>query len=275
MLFTQSLVDDYILPLLNREASSYAPLASAIMNVCVWYGLGLISSYLYSIIMVSIAQSTMLSLRKDLFNNMESLPVRYFDTHAHGDIMSVYTNDVDTLRQLLGQSIPMGLNSLVTLAASLISIFILSIPLAVVTLLMSFIMLFATASIAGKSGKYFIAQQKDVGDVDGYIEEMLEGQKVVKVFNHEEKAVSDFIGINDKLFESSRKANFYSNVIMPVNGNIGNLSYVLCAIIGAAAAILGDGAMTAGTVIAFLGLNKSFTNTISQASQQISSVVIT
>lgn len=274
MLFTQSLVDDYIIPLLRQDVQDYSMLASAIINVCGWYGLGLISSYLYNIIMVSIAQNTMLSLRKDVFNNMESLPVKYFDTHAHGDIMSVYTNDIDTLRQLLGQSVPMGLNSLATLTASLISIFILSLPLAVITVSMSVIMLIITATVAGKSGNYFMAQQKDVGEVNGYIEEMIDGQRVVKVFNHEEKAVSDFIEINDSLFESSRKANFYSNVIMPVNGNIGNLSYVLCAIIGAIIAVSGNGAMTVGTVIAFLGLNKNFTNTISQASQQLSSVVM-
>lgn len=274
MLFTQSLVDDYIIPLLRQDVQDYSLLASAIINVCGWYGLGLISSYLYNIIMVSIAQNTMLSLRKDVFNNMESLPVKYFDTHAHGDIMSVYTNDIDTLRQLLGQSVPMGLNSLATLTASLISIFILSLPLAVITVSMSVIMLIITAAVAGKSGNYFMAQQKDVGEVNGYIEEMIDGQRVVKVFNHEEKAVSDFIEINDSLFESSRKANFYSNVIMPVNGNIGNLSYVLCAIIGAIIAVSGNGAMTVGTVIAFLGLNKNFTNTISQASQQLSSVVM-
>ena len=274
MLFTQSLVDDYIIPLLRQDVQDYSLLASAIINVCGWYGLGLISSYLYNIIMVSIAQNTMLSLRKDVFNNMESLPVKYFDTHAHGDIMSVYTNDIDTLRQLLGQSVPMGLNSLATLTASLISIFILSLPLAVITVSMSVIMLIITVAVAGKSGNYFMAQQKDVGEVNGYIEEMIDGQRVVKVFNHEEKAVSDFIEINDSLFESSRKANFYSNVIMPVNGNIGNLSYVLCAIIGAIIAVSGNGAMTVGTVIAFLGLNKNFTNTISQASQQLSSVVM-
>ncbi len=274
MLFTQSLVDDYIIPLLRQDVQDYSMLASAIINVCGWYALGIVSSYLYNVIMVSIAQSTMLSLRKDVFNNMESLPVKYFDTHAHGDIMSVYTNDIDTLRQLLGQSVPMGLNSLATLTASLVSIFILSLPLAVITVSMSVIMLIITAAVAGKSGNYFMAQQKDVGEVNGYIEEMIDGQRVVKVFNHEEKAVSDFIEINDSLFESSRKANFYSNVIMPVNGNIGNLSYVLCAIIGAIIAVSGNGAMTVGTVIAFLGLNKNFTNTISQASQQLSSVVM-
>lgn len=216
----------------------------------------------------------MRKFRDELFANMESLPIRYFDTHAHGDIMSVYTNDVDTLRQLFSQSIPQIINSAATLAATLISMIVLNVPLTIVTLVMSLVMLKVTTVFSGLSGKYFQKQQKDLGNVDGFIEEMMDGQKVVKVFCHEEEAVEDFKKLNDQLRDSADKANRYANLLMPINANIGNLSYVLCAVIGALLALNGVTGMTVGTVIAFVGLNKNFTQPITQISQQMNFVVM-
>lgn len=233
MLFSQSLVDDYILPILKSDSPEFYPLAQALAKIAVIYVVGVFSAYAYNRIMVNISQGTMLKLRTELFSNMESLPIRYFDTHAHGDIMSVYTNDVDTLRQLFGQSIPQVINSAVTIVATLISMLILNIPLAFLSVLMSILMLVVTKKISGLSGKYFYAQQKDLGTVDGFIEEMMDGQKVIKVFCHEETSIEDFKKINNQLRESADKANRYANILMPINGNIGNLSYVLCAVCGA------------------------------------------
>ena len=274
MLFVQSLVDDYIMPLLDSANPDFAPLAKALMGIVVFYIVGIAASYAYNRIMVNVSQGTMRKFRDELFANMESLPIKYFDTHAHGDIMSVYTNDVDTLRQLFSQSIPQIINSAATLVATLISMLVLNIPLTIVTLAMSLVMLKVTTVFSGLSGKYFQKQQKDLGNVDGFIEEMMDGQKVVKVFCHEEQAVSDFKKLNDQLRDSADKANRYANLLMPINANIGNLSYVLCAVIGALLALNGVSGMTVGTVIAFVGLNKNFTQPITQISQQMNSIVM-
>ena len=274
MLFVQSLVDDYIVPLLNSESPDFAPLANALKGIVVFYAIGVAASYAYNRIMVNVSQGTMKKFREEVFANMEALPIKYFDTHAHGDIMSVYTNDVDTLRQLFGQSIPQIINSAATLVATLISMIVLNIPLTIVTLLMSLAMVKVAKIFSGLSGKYFQKQQKDLGNVDGYIEEMMDGQKVVKVFCHEEQAIEDFRKLNERLRDSADKANRYANLLMPINANIGNLSYVLCAVIGALLALPAGSAVTVGTVIAFVGLNKNFNQPITQISQQINFVVM-
>ena len=274
MLFVQSLVDDYIVPLLDSANPDFKPLARALTMIVGFYIVGVAASYAYYRIMVNVSQGTMKKFRDELFSNMEALPIKYFDTHAHGDIMSVYTNDVDTLRQLFSQSIPQMINSAATLVATLVSMLVLNVPLTVVTLVMALVMLKVTAVFSGLSGKYFQRQQADLGAVDGFIEEMMDGQKVVKVFCHEERSIEDFKKINDRLRDSADKANRYSNLLMPINANIGNLSYVLCAVIGALMALGGNASVTVGTVIAFVGLNKNFTQPITQISQQMNSIVM-
>lgn len=274
MLFVQSLVDDYILPLLSSDTPDFTPLAKALTGIIVFYVVGVISAYAYNRIMVNVSQGTMLKFRDELFSNMESLPIKYFDTHAHGDIMSVYTNDVDTLRQLFSQSIPQIINSAATLIATLISMIVLNIPLTIVTLIMALLMLKVTTVFSGLSAKYFEKQQHDLGKVDGFIEEMMDGQKVVKVFCHEQRSIEDFKKLNDQLRDSADKANRYANLLMPINANIGNLSYVLCAVIGALMMLQGNLGITVGTVIAFIGLNRNFTQPITQISQQMNFVVM-
>ena len=274
MLFVQSLVDDYILPLLHTEKPDFTPLAHALAGIVVFYLIGVAAAYGYNRIMVNVSQGTMKKFRNELFETMESLPIPYFDTHAHGDIMSVYTNDVDTLRQLFSQSIPQIINSAATLIATLVSMITLNIPLTAVTLLMALVMLKVTSAFTKLSGQYFQRQQRDLGTVDGFIEEMMEGQKAVKVFCHEKQAVSDFQKLNNTLRDSADKANRYSNLLMPINANIGNLSYVLCAVAGALLALNHVSGMTVGTVIAFVGLNKNFTQPITQISQQINFVAM-
>ena len=274
MLFVQSLVDDYILPLLDSPHPDYTPLAGALAGIVGFYILGVAAAYAYNRIMVNISQGTMRKLRDRLFSNMESLPIRYFDTHAHGDIMSIYTNDVDTLRQLFGQSIPQIINSAATLAATFLSMITLNLPLTIVTVLISLVMLKITAAFTGLSGQYFQKQQSDLGNLDGYIEEMMDGQKVIKVFCHEEASIQEFRRLNQALRDSSDKANRYSNLLMPINANIGNLSYVICAAAGALLALSGFSGATVGTVIAFVGLNKNFNQPITQISQQLNFVVM-
>ncbi len=274
MLFVQSLVDDYIVPLLQAEQPDFTPLANALSGIVVFYIIGVAAAYAYNRIMVNISQGTMRKFRNELFENMESLPIKYFDTHAHGDIMSIYTNDIDTLRQLFGQSIPQMINSAATLIATLISMIVLNIPLTIISVLMSLFMLKATKILSSLSGKYYQKQQEDIGSVDGYIEEMMDGQKVVKVFCHEETAIRDFKKLNDRLRDSSNKANRYANLLMPINANIGNLSYVFCAVIGALLALPAGSTVTVGTVIAFVGLNKNFNQPITQISQQMNFVVM-
>ena len=272
--FIQSLVDDYILPMLSTRDPDFSPLARALTGLAAVYAVGIVAAYAYNRIMVNVSQGTMKRLRIQLFTRMESLPISYFDTHAHGDIMSVYTNDVDTLRQFLSQSVPQTIHAAVTLVVTLVSMLILNIPLTLITLVMACVMLFVTRKLSGLSGKYFGLQQRDLGAVDGYIEEMLDGQKVVKVFCHEQKAMDQFRVLNDRLRESADKANAYANITMPINANIGNLSYVLCAVIGALLALNGVGGVTVGTIVAFVSLNKSFTQPITQISQQMNSIVM-
>ena len=273
-LFMQSLIDDYIVPLTSARTPDFSSLAAALRSLAVTYGLGVVCAYAYNRIMVNVSQGTMKKLRVELFTHMESLPVKYFDTHAHGDIMSVYTNDVDTLRQLISQSIPQVVSSAVTIVTTLVSMIVLDIPLTAVTLIMTGLMLFATSKLGGKSAAYFIRQQKDLGTVNGYIEEMMDGQKVVKVFCHEEKSLEQFRRINEELRESANLANKFSNIMMPVNGNLGNISYVLCAVVGAVMALGGTWGLTLGTLVSFLTLNKNFTQPVTQISQQMNSIVM-
>lgn len=271
--FPQTLVDDYITPMLQNGSDDFSGLAADLFRLACVMGIGVIAAFAYNRIMVNVSQGTMLHLRDDLFRRMESLPIKYFDTHAHGDIMSVYTNDVDTLRQLLSQSIPQIINSVITMIATLITMIVLNPALTVISILTAAVMLLVTANFSKLSGKYYIRQQMDLGAVDGFIEEMLDGQKVVKVFCHEEAAKRDFHEVNERLRNSTDKANRYANLLMPINANIGWISYALVAIVGAILGINGLAGVTIGTVVTFVGLNKSFTNPITQVSQQINFVV--
>ena len=272
-MFPQKLVDNYITPMLATGSNNFDSLASDLLQLVCIMGIGVITAFSYNRIMVNVSQGTMRHLRDDLFARMESLPIKYFDTHAHGDIMSVYTNDVDTLRQLLSQSIPQIINSVITMTATLITMIILNPALTVISILTAFVMLFVTSNFSKLSGKYYIRQQIDLGAVDGFIEEMLDGQKVVKVFCHEQAAMKDFHEVNERLRNSTNKANRYANLLMPINANIGWISYALVAIVGAILGINEMAGVTIGTVITFVGLNKSFTNPITQVSQQINFVV--
>ena len=273
-LFMQSLIDDYILPMTAADAPDFSGLAAALIRLAAVFVIGIICAYGYNRIMVNVSQGTMRRLRMELFTHMEALPIRYFDSHAHGDIMSVYTNDVDTLRQLISQSIPQTLNSMVTLVTTFVSMLVLDIPLTVLSVLMVCVMLFTTSRLGSRSGKYFSRQQKDLGRVNGYIEEMMEGQKVVKVFCHEEKTFEEFQKFNQELRVSVENANKYANIMMPVNANIGNISYVLCAVIGALLALGGFGGLTLGTLVSFLTLNKNFTQPVTQISQQMNNIIM-
>ena len=273
-LFMQTLIDQYIMPLMGQADPDFTPLANRLIKLGVVLAAGIISTYAYNRIMVTVSQGTMKRLRVQLFSHMEALPIKYFDTHAHGDIMSVYTNDVDTLRQLISQSIPQTINSVISLVSTLISMIVLDIPLTLVSLLMVGVMMFVTSKMSNLSGKYFMQQQKDLGAVNGYIEEMMEGQKVVKVFCHEEKSMEDFEKLNRQLCDSARNANAVANIIMPINNNLGNISYVLCAIVGGVLALNGFSGLTIGTLVAFLSLNKGFTQPVTQVSQQLGSIIM-
>ena len=273
-LFMQTLIDDYIVPLTQSASPDYGPLAHALFIMACIYAVGIVCSYAYNRIMVNISQGTMRRLRDELFSHMESLPIRYFDTHAHGDIMSVYTNDVDTLRQVISQSIPQVINASVTFVTTLFSMIILDIPLTLICLVMVCLMVFVTSRLSGKSGLYFARQQKDLGTVNGYIEEMMEGQKVVKVFCHEEKSLEQFKVLNRQLQDSACNANKFANIMMPVNANLGNICYVLCAVVGAVLALGGFSGLTVGGLVSFLMLCKSFTQPVTQLSQQMNSIVM-
>ena len=273
-LFLQTLIDDYIIPMTQQQDPSFAPLAGALMRVGCIYVVGILAAWLNSRIMVNVTQGTLRNLRVQLFTHMESLPIRYFDTHPHGDIMSVYTNDVDTLRQMLSQSIPQLVSSAITIVSVFASMCMLSWQLTIVTMLMVALMMFCSKKITQQSGKFFIAQQRDLGKVNGYIEEMMEGQKVVKVFTHEQKTLEGFRELNDKLKDSANQANSFANIIMPVTAQLGNISYAICALAGAAMAVSGVGSVTLGTVMAFLALNKSFNMPISQVSMQANSIIM-
>lgn len=273
-MFTKNLIDDYIVPLLKTGTPDYGPLLAAMGRVAVFYGIGVISTFAYSKIMIYVSQGTIKNLRVELFSHMQDLPIRYFDSHAHGDIMSIYTNDIDTLRQLISQSLPQILNSAITVVSVFVSMVILNIPLTVLTIVMVIVTTVVTKKFAGFSSRYFLAQQRDLGKVNGFIEEMLNGQKVVKVFTHEQENIEAFDKINYELFESAYNANMYSNMLGPVNAQIGNLSYVLCALAGGVMALSGFGGLTLGKLASFLTFNKSFNMPISQVSQQFNSIIM-
>lgn len=273
-MFMKNLIDDYIRPLLSDEHPDFSELLHALMRVGGIYVCGILASFIQGKIMVYVTQGTLKSLRDDMFKHMEKLPIKYFDTHAHGDIMSMYTNDVDTLRQMISQSIPQMLNSAITIVSVFIGMVVLNIPLTIVTIIMVALMLFCTKKAAGVSGKYFVRQQKNLGEVNGYIEEMMEGQKVVKVFCHEQESLEGFRKLNDELFESAYIANHYGNTLGPITAQIGNISYVVCAIVGGALALNGIGGFTLGGLASFLTFNKSFNMPISQVSQQINSIIM-
>lgn len=273
-MFMQRLIDDYITPLLKSETKSYTPLLHAIGRVACFYGIGIIASYSYNRIMVNVTQGMLKTFRDSMFTKMEQLPIKYFDTHAHGDIMSMYTNDTDTLRQMISQSMPQLFNSAITIISTTVCMFMLNIPLTALTFFMVGIMLVLTRKIGGLSAKHFIAQQKDIGTVNGYIEEMMQGQRVVKVFCHEEESKEAFDKLNDALCESSYKANNYSNILGPINAQLGNISYVLCAIVGGVLAIGNVGGFTLGGLASFLTFNKNFNMPINQISMQINAIVM-
>lgn len=273
-MFMQRLIDDYITPLLKSETKNYTPLLHAIGRVACFYGIGIIASYSYNRIMVNVTQGMLKTFRDAMFTKMEQLPIKYFDTHAHGDIMSMYTNDTDTLRQMISQSMPQLFNSAITIISTTVCMFMLNIPLTALTFFMVGIMLVLTRKIGGLSAKHFIAQQKDIGTVNGYIEEMMQGQRVVKVFCHEEESKEAFDKLNDALCESSYKANNYSNILGPINAQLGNISYVLCAIVGGMLAIGNVGGFTLGGLASFLTFNKNFNMPINQISMQINAIVM-
>ena len=273
-LFMRTLIDDYITPMLLQTNPDFGPLAGAIGRVACFYGLGVLASFVQSRLMIYVTQGTMKNLRDDLFEKMEELPIRYFDTHAHGDIMSIYTNDIDTMRQLISQSIPQLLNSAISVVSTLISMFVLDIPLTLVTLFMVAVMMVAAKKIGSQSSRFFLSQQRDLGKLNGCIEETMTGQKVVKVFCHEEESLKLFNELNDNLCDSAYKANKFANIMGPVNAQLGNLSYVICAVVGGVLAITGISGLSLGDLAAFLTLNKSFSMPINQISMQFNSIIM-
>lgn len=273
-MFMKNLIDEYITPFLLSDNPNFTPLAHAIAKVAAFYALGVLATFGYNRLMVNVTQGTLRNLRNDLFSHMEKLPIKYFDTHVHGDIMSVYTNDIDTLRQMISQSMPQLLNSGITIVSVFISMLILSIPLTIVTMVMVGIMVFCSKKSAGQSGAYFAKQQKDLGTVNGYIEEMMNGQKVVKVFCHEEENMQNFKKLNDELYISADRANTFANFLGPINAQIGNISYVICAIVGGVLALGKVGGFTLGGLASFLTFNKSFSMPINQISMQMNAIVM-
>lgn len=273
-MFMKSLIDDYIVPMVNSGSRDFSGLAKAIFEVGGFYAMGIIATYAYNKILIYISQGTIRAMRNALFEHMQDLPIRYFDTHAHGDIMSIYTNDIDTLRQMVSQSIPQLVNSLVTVVSVFYFMCVLSLPLTGITILMVFVTVFVTAKFAGRSSSNFVGQQKNLGKVNGFIEEMLTGQKVVKVFTHEEQNIKDFNAINEDLYETAYKANFYSSIIGPINNNLGYLSYVICTIVGALMALNPASSFTLGSLASFLTYNKSFNMPIQQISMQFNSIIM-
>ena len=273
-LFTRTLIDSYIMPLLASPNPDFGPLAGAIGRVAIFYGIGVLASFAQSIIMVYITQGTMRDLRTDVFTHMEKLPISYFDTHSHGDIMSIYTNDVDTLRQMISQSLTQTFNAAITVVSTLTAMILLSWPLTLLSLAMVGLTMIATAKAAGASGKYYVKQQDNLGKVNGFVEEMMRGQKVVKVFSHERVNQETFDGLNEELFSSADKATRYSNSLGPLNAQIGNISYVLCAMVGGLLALKGFGGFTLGGLASYLTLNRSFAMPINQMSQQLNSIVM-
>lgn len=273
-LFMRTLIDDYILPLIGRQNPDFSELAGAIGRVACFYGVGVAASFAQSRLMIYVTQGTQRNLRNDLFEKMEKLPIKYFDTHAHGDIMSIYTNDIDTMRQLISQSLPQLVNSLITVVGTLASMLVLDIPLTLVTLLMVGVMLVAAKRIGAQSSRFFLAQQRDLGSLNGCIEETMTGQKVVKVFCHEEESLKQFNELNDRLCESAYSANKFANIMGPVNAQLGNLSYVVCSVVGGLLAVTGVSGLTLGALASFLNLNRSFTMPINQISMQFNSIIM-
>lgn len=276
-LFMQQLIDRYIMPMLSGTIDTntgFSELSQALLRLAITLLIGVAVSYAYNRIMINVSQGSLLDIRKQIFSTMEKLPISYFDTHSHGDIMSVYTNDVDTLRQLIGQSIPSFVDSLITVVMTFVSMIMLSWQMTIISILLMSLTLIASAKLAGRAGKFFGQQQKNLGAVNGYIEEMIEGQKVVKVFCHEEKSINAFNGLNETLRSAASQANGFTNIIGPVNNNLGHLSYVVCAVIGALFALNGYAALTLGTLVTFLTLNRNFSRPISQISQQMNSIVM-
>ncbi|MBO6165980.1 MAG: ABC transporter ATP-binding protein [Eubacterium sp.] len=283
-MFMQVLIDDYIDPMVESGSKDFGPLIGAILMTATFYLIGISATFAYNRIMVNVTQGTLLKLRGDLFNHMESLPIRYFDTNSRGDIMSIYTNDIDTLRQVVSQSIPSLFQSTITIIGVIVCMVVRSVPLTIVTFMMVFVMLSVTMRLSKKSSTYFIAQQKNIGKVNGYIEEMMTGQKVVKVFCHEEESIKQFDEMNEQLFDSAYNANKYANILMPSMAQIGNLSYVICVVIGAVLVMTGFGVknsifagiapLTVGGLFSFLQLNKGFNMPINQVSMQFNSIVM-
>lgn len=274
--FMKALIDQYILPMITKGSNDFGPLLGAMGRVGVFYGIGIIATFAQSEIMVFVTQGTLKDLRIEMFNHMQSLPIKYFDTHAHGDIMSMYTNDIDTLRQMVSQSLPQIINSVITVVSVLVAMITLSFPLTILTIIMVALMMFVSKKLTSLSGRFFLAQQKDLGAVNGYIEEMMAGQKVVKVFCHEDEAIEEFDEINNKLYHSANNANKFANVIGPCNAQLGNLSYVLCACFGAVIAINGFMGFTLspGALVSFLQYNKQFAQPINQVTMQMNSIVM-
>ena len=272
--FMQSLIDDYIAPMIKSSTPDYGPLLGAISRVAIFYALGVVATFVYNKILVYIAQGTIKSMRDELFSHMQDLPIRYFDTHAHGDIMSIYTNDIDTLRQMVSQSIPQIFESIITVVGVFIYMITLSVPLTLLSIVMVIIITLISKTYMGRSSRYFVAQQKNLGKVNGFIEEMLTGQKVVKVFTHEDENIEKFNEMNEELFESGYNANRFANYMGPINLNIGNISYVLCAMFGGVLAVNGFGGFTLGKLASFLTFNKSFNRPISMISQQFNSIIM-
>ena len=273
-LFLRTLIDDYIVPLMKSNHPDYGNLLNAILRVAVFYMIGVICTFVYNKIMIYVSQGTIKAIRDKAFSHMQDLPISYFDTHSHGDIMSVYTNDIDTLRQLISQSLPQIINSAITVVSVFVSMILLSIPLTILTIVMVFVVLFVTKICAAHSSRYFLSQQQSLGKVNGFIEEMLNGQKVVKVFTHEQDNIEVFDQLNEELFVSAYNANYYSSTLGPVNAQLGNLSYVLCAMVGGIMALSGVGNLTIGELGSFLNFNKSFNMPISQVSQQFNSIIM-
>ena len=273
-LFTQTLIDSYIVPMVKDKSHDFAPLLQAIRGVAAFYIIGIICTYMYNLLMVYVNQGMLRTLRDQMFSHMESLPIRYFDTHAHGDIMSCYSNDIDTLRQMISQAVPQIINATITITAVLISMIYLSPLLTVLTLAMTALMIFVTGKAASISGRFYTKQQSDIGELNGNIEEIMNGEKVVKVFNHEKQAIEDFDRLNESLYTSSSKANSYANILGPINNQLGNVSYVLIAVAGGTMAVSGFGSLTLGKLASFLTFNKSFNMPISQVSQQLNFIVM-
>ena len=273
-LFMRTLIDDYILPMIAQGSTDFVPLALALRRLAAILAVGIFSAWAYNRIMVTVSQGTMEKMRVELFSHMQTLPIRYFDTHAHGDIMSIYTNDIDTMRQVIGQTIPNVISSSATIVTTFVSMVRMSIPLTGVSLFMIAIMMTVSGKIGGQSRKYFVERQKALGKVNGYIEEMMEGQKVIKVFCHEEESIRDFRALNEELRSSANNANKFANILMPINANLSQISYVLVAVVGAGLSLSGLSALTLGTLVSFLTLNRNFTRPVNMISQQVNSVAM-